>query len=168
VGRGAVGAWTVALAVQTLTVWDYARESSDRVGAIMAASAAVGEGRNIGTLLAEPRGRFRANPLLHADCLLGLGTGNVVWSNYETRFYYFPVQVRPGLSAPPAAEFEAIAIMVDPADQAERARRWGDLMRTYGGLIDRVVVFGDPGAMDLGGPVRFAGGPVRVAEPGAE
>jgi hypothetical protein len=166
-GRVAVGAWGVALAVQSLTVWDYARESSARVGAMMAASAAVGEEKNIGTLLAEPRGRFRANPLLHADCLLGVGTGNVVWSNYETRFYYFPVQVRPGLAAPPAGEFEAIAIMVDPSDQAERARRWEGLMRTHGRLIDRIVVFGDPGAIELGGPVRFAEGPVRVAEPGA-
>jgi len=44
--------------------------------------------------------RFRSNPLLHADNLLGIGTGNIIWNNYETRYYYFPVQFRPEVARP--------------------------------------------------------------------
>jgi cobalt-zinc-cadmium efflux system protein len=41
------------------------------------------------------RGRFRANPLVHLDCWLGVDTQNVVWSNYEAAYYYFPVRLKP-------------------------------------------------------------------------
>lgn len=137
-------AWIVALFVQTLTVWDYARESSLRVGALMAASPAVGQNQRVGTLLIEPRGRFRANPLLHADCLLGLDPPNIIWNNYETRFYYFPVQVRPGLDAPPAAEFEEISLLERPEEKAARDQRWQALLRRHGQNLDRLVIWGPP------------------------
>jgi hypothetical protein len=30
----------------------------------------------------------------HADALLGIGTGNIVWNNYAATEYYFPVKYR--------------------------------------------------------------------------
>ena len=78
----------------------------------------VGRSQRVAVVLVDVRGRFRANPLLHADCLLGVGTGNIIWGNYETNHYYFPVQLRdPGL-CPPAALLEEIA------EEQRKGFRW--------------------------------------------
>jgi hypothetical protein len=86
--------------------------------------------------------------LLHADCLLGLGTGNIIWSNYETRHYYFPVQFHAGLDRPDAGELEAIALQDDPADASARADHWEQLLSNDHAAIDVLVVWGNEPRLD--------------------
>jgi hypothetical protein len=86
--------------------------------------------------------------LLHADCLLGVGTGNVIWGNYETRHYYFPIQFRPGLDRPDAGVLEAIALEDDPRDAATRAAQWEALLARYHAAIDVLVVWGSDPRLD--------------------
>ena len=145
-GKIALVLLAAAFAIQALTVFDYARESSQRVAPFARARTRLGRGTRIGTLLIDPGGRFRSNPLLHADALLGVGTGNVVWSNYETRHYYFPVQFRQGLDRPPSETFEVVARMTDPKDAAERLRLWSGLLQRDASEIDVLILWGhDPG-----------------------
>ena len=148
--RGCAGALVVALAVQSALVWAYALESQRTAGTFWRARAAVGQGQRVATLLLRLKlpGRPRSNPLLHADCLLGIGTGNVIWSNYETRHYYFPVQFRPGLDRPDAGELEEIALQDDPRDASARADRWERLLSRHHAAIDVLVVWGREPRLD--------------------
>jgi hypothetical protein len=146
--RGCALALLVALAVQSALVWDYARLSQHTAGTFWQARGAAGTGQRVATLLVRLRDRFRANPLLHADCLLGLGTGNVLWSNYETRHYYFPVRFRARLDRPDAGELERIALQDDPRDTVARAARWEQLLRRHHAAIDVLVVWGSEPRLD--------------------
>jgi hypothetical protein len=163
-GRLATGLIGVSMALQSAFVWDYAIESGRRAGALLASAPEVGRGRRVGTLLVDIRGRYRSNPLLHADCLLGVGSGNVIWSNYETRHYYFPVQIRPGVDAPPSGAFERVALLDHPDDADTRARIWADLLRAHGDSIDVVLSWGHAPDLDAI-TARWAGtGPALPAE----
>ncbi len=133
----------LALLIQSAIVWDYARDARRTSGAFARARDRVGRNQRVATLLIDIRGRFRANPLMHADNLLGLDTGNIVWNNYETRFYYFPVQFRPELEHPSAEDLEEIALF--DRDPTARAGAWEHLLRAHLGSIDVLVVWGaDP------------------------
>ncbi len=147
-GRVAAAILALALVVQSAFVWDYAMECRRRVGPMLRAAPAVVDGSRVGTLLVDIRGRFRSNPLLHADCLLGLSTDAVLWTNYETTHYYFPVKVRAGLDHPPAARFERLAVLDDPVDAAKRAQLWADLLREHGPAIDVVIEWGSDRTLD--------------------
>jgi hypothetical protein len=136
VGSAVLG---VALVVQSAFVWDYAVDCRDRLGRFAKAGPALGRGARVGTLLVGIKSRFRSNPLLHADCQFGAKADDVVWSNYETAYYYFPVKVRPGLDHPPAPEFERVALLDGPADGPERARRWEVLIDEHLGAIDTIL-----------------------------
>jgi hypothetical protein len=142
-GRLGVGALGVAVAIQGAFVADYARRSDRLVGAMRAVAPEVGRGQRVGTLLLDLRQRFRANPLLHADNTLGVGTGNILWSNYETAHYYFPVGVRPGVSHPPAEDFERVSILDAPQARSERAALWAGLLARHAPEIDVLLVGGD-------------------------
>ena len=72
----------------------------------------------------KSRGRFRTNPLLHAENWLGVDTGNIIWNNYETLHYYFPVQFRPGIERPHPGDLELVSIHEDPSDEMARLRDW--------------------------------------------
>jgi hypothetical protein len=146
--RSCALALLVALAVQSAFIWDYALDSGRNAGTFWRARGAVGTGRRVATRLTALRGRFRANALLHADCLLGLGTDNVIWSNYETRFYYFPVQFHPGLDRPNALELEEIALQDDPRDADVRYRRWEQLLQRHHAAIDVLVVWATDPRLD--------------------
>ena len=167
-GRVVAALFGVALTLQSAFVWDYGIESERRAGALARAPDLIERGERVGTILAEIRGRYRANPLLHADGLVGAESGAILWSNYESRHYYFPVQVRDGVDAPPSLAFEQIALLEGPEHRAERARRWAALLEEYGAAIDAVLAWGTDPALDAiterwagGGPI---GGPgvVRV------
>ena len=120
-----------ALLVQSAFVWEYAYDCRDRLGQFAKAGPAIGSGKRVGTLLVGIEGRFRSNPMMHADCLFGIKADNVVWNNYETAHYYFPVKVRPGLDHPPALEFEKVALApTAPGESPERARNWEELLAT--------------------------------------
>ncbi|MHC5544321.1 hypothetical protein ACYOEI_39335, partial [Singulisphaera rosea] len=141
---GCVVALILAVTVQSGFVWEYAVASNNVASDVMAAKGAVGKGQRNETLLNLTRGRFRANPVLHADNLLGIGTGNIVWSNYETRYYYFPVQfLKDEGKRPGAADLEWIALHDMPMDAEERVSRWASLIGTHLDEIDMVVAWGD-------------------------
>jgi hypothetical protein len=166
IGRVAAVALIGALMLQSAMVWDYARTSERTAGAILRAAGAVGTDERIAMRLTGIRTRFRANPLLHADGLLGIGTGNILWGDYETRFYYFPVRFTDGLNRPDPYELERIALMDRPEEAAERAQRWRRLLERYHDAIDVVVAWGDDPPLDTITAqwyrLTYADGPVRV------
>ncbi len=157
-----------ALLVQSAFVWDYAIDCRDRLGQFAKAGPAIGSGKRVATLLVGIKGRFRSNPMMHADCLFGVRADNVVWNNYETTHYYFPVKVRPGLDHPPAVAFEQVALLDGPGEAPERARRWDQLLAEHGETIDVIVEWSpkpDPTLDSINArryDPSFVDGPVRV------
>ncbi len=142
-------ALAVALLVQWLTVWDYAGHADRLAAEFQQVRPLLGRGQRVAFLDLELRQPFRANPLLHLDGLLGLGNGNILWNNYETAYYYFPVQVRPGVPHPSALDLERISLRDDPASAAERAAAWHALLARHHAEIDVLVVRGsDPARLD--------------------
>jgi hypothetical protein len=139
-GRCLVVVIAVAVALQSAIIWDYALYSDATAGQIIRAGKLVGRGQRIVTLLVSSRGRFRANPLLHAEDWLGVGTDNVVWNNYETQHYYFPVQFRPEVERPHPGDLELVSIHDDPEAKAARCRDWENMLSGHEKSID-VVLF---------------------------
>jgi hypothetical protein len=154
-GRMAATCLVLAVVLQAVVVWDYALYSERTAGQIMRVGDLVGQRQRIATLLARIRSRFRANPLLHADCWLGVGTGSIVWSNYETRHYYFPVQFRAGVDRPASADLEWLAIHDDPSGSPARAELWSDLLSAHAGSIDAVLLWRDDPALEAITEARF-------------
>jgi hypothetical protein len=147
-GRASIAAMAVAVAIQSLIVCDYAVYSGQTAGTFASARDLVGRNQRVGTLLTRTRSRFRANPLLHADNWLGVGTGNVIWSDYETRFYYFPVHFKPGLNRPDPRELERLSIAEGPGEQEARARDWAKLLDKHAEAIDVLVCWGEAPPLD--------------------
>ncbi len=137
-----------AFAVQSAFVWDYAFSANRTAGVFLKAVPEFGRGQRVATLLLQTRGKFRANPLWHADNLLGINTGNILWNNYETRHYYFPVQFKPGNDRPSADEMERIATLDQPQDAQKRIDAWTHLLQEHHASIDTLVVWGDAPAFD--------------------
>jgi hypothetical protein len=156
--------------LQSAVVWDYALTSRRTAGAIVAARDVVGANQRVATLLIDMRPRFRSNPLLHADNLLGIGTGNMVWNNYETRYYYFPVQFRPEITHPTSSDFEQIADTEGQEAAGLRATWWRQIVDNYVNEIDAVVVWGSDPLLDAFNRERFETvyikDNVRVLRPG--
>jgi hypothetical protein len=140
-GRLAAACLFLALVLQTLILWDYALYSQRTAGQIIQSRDLIGNGKRVGTLLVQIAGRFRVNSLLHADNWLGVGTGNIVWNNYETRHYYFPVQFRAGIERPDSTDLEWLAIHDDPREAQARAMLWKALLAKHSRSIDVVVVW---------------------------
>ena len=140
-GRAAATALAVAVILQSAVVWDYARYSDRTAGQIIRASNLVGRDQRIVTLLVTSSGRFRANPLLHAENWLGVDTRNVVWNNYETLHYYFPVQFLPGIARPHPGDLELVSLHEDPDDKPKRLRDWEQILSQHADSIDAVLVW---------------------------
>jgi hypothetical protein len=140
-GRIAAAGLAVAVMLQSAIVWDYALHSDRTAGEIVRARDAVGRGRRVAFLPATVRSRFRANPLIHIDNWLGVDTDNIIWGNYETRHYYFPVQFRPGIDRPLPDELEDIMRLDGPDDAGRRARSWADLLSRQADAIDVLVAY---------------------------
>jgi hypothetical protein len=147
-GRAAAVALAAAVVLQSAIVWDYAVYSDRTAGQIIRARESVNYGQRIAALLVSTRSRFRANPLLHAVNWLGVGTGNVIWNNYETLYYYFPVQFQPGIDRPYPDELERISLREDPSEAVERSRAWEQLLTQHANSIDIVVVWKTDPALD--------------------
>jgi len=145
IGRATTAAVAVALVLQTVIVWDFALDAQAKVSQVIAAGPSLGRGRRTATLLTDLKTRFRPNALLHADCWLGVDEDAILWSNYETRHYYFPVQFRPELSRPDSFELEQIALL---GGTAEAADRWERVLDLYRDAIDRVIVWRENSALD--------------------
>ena len=156
----------LALAIQSAFVWDYAAACRDRVTPFLRVAARFQAGDRAGTLLNAIQGRFRSNPLLHADGLIAAATDSAFWTNYETAQYYFPVKVRPDVDHPLATRFEQVAILDDPRDADYRARLWEDLLERHGAQIDKVVEWQTDPSLDqilrLRYEVTTDDGPIRV------
>jgi hypothetical protein len=138
----------VALGLQTMIVWDYALYSDRTAGQIVRATDLLGTNQRIATLLTRIRCRFRANPLLHADCWLGVGTGNILWSNYEARYYYFPVRFRQGMEHPDPHDFEHVAVMTDPHPTEMAIQLWEQILSDHHRSIDKVLTWGSDPLLD--------------------
>ena len=147
-GRLATIALTVALVLQTVVVWDYALDCRNQAGRIAEAAATVGRGHRVATLLTDVRTRFRVNSMLHADCWAGVARDAILWTNYETRHYYFPVQFRPGIAGPDSFELERIALMSAPEEAEERRRKWRRLLESHHDQIDELIVWRRDPALD--------------------
>ncbi len=147
-GRASLAAMTGALAIQSAVVWDYARYCDRSAGQIIAAGARVGSNQRLVTLLITSRTRFRSNPLMHAENWLGVDRVNVVWNDYETAHYYFPVQFRPGLDRPDPADLERTTILEGPENLAERLRKWTAILERHADVIDVVLVWKKDPAVD--------------------
>ncbi len=144
-GRCLLAVLAIAVALQSAIVWDYALYSDATAGQIIRAGTLVGRNQRVVTLLVTSQGRFRANPLLHAEDWLGVDTGNVVWNNYEALHYYFPVQFRPEVERPHPGDLELISIHEDPKDKESRLRDWETILRNHEKSIDVVLFWkGDP------------------------
>ena len=140
-GRFAAGCLMVAIGLQTVQVWDYAFHCKRTTLQFLAVSDLIGRDQRIAPLLTGIRSRFRANPLLHADSWLGVGTGNILWSNYEARYYYFPVQFRPGMDHPDPKDFERLSWTSDPRPGEDCVKLWEQLLSRHARSIDRVVAW---------------------------
>jgi hypothetical protein len=147
-GRVVAAALVIAVALQSTLIWDYAWYCDRTAGQMIRARALVGKGQRIATLLVSTRSRFRANPLLHVDNWLGVDTGNIIWSNYETLYYYFPVQFRPGIERPHPGDLELISLHEEPSQKAQRVRDWERLLSAHAGAIDVVVTWKHDPALD--------------------
>jgi hypothetical protein len=145
-GRATLASVALALALQLVIVWDYALYCDQTAGQIIRAGPAVGRFQRIATLLVTTRSRFRTNPLLHAEDWLGVDTGNIVWNNYETMHYYFPVHFHAELDRPHPSELEHMSIREDPADAGSRVRAWEKILARHARSIDVLLVWkSDPG-----------------------
>ncbi len=173
VARVATAAGLVALGLQSAFVWDYGRRTQADVEALLAAGSQVGIRNRVGVLVVDPYGRYRPAPRLHVDCLLGLGTDNLIWNNYETSHYFFPVQIRSGVPHPPATVFETFDMLDGPRDAEARRETLRTLLEQYHQSIDRLVVWGtepdlepllDRWYEDTGAP---GAGDIRVLRPRA-
>jgi hypothetical protein len=148
-GRLGLACLLIAGILQTLIVWDYAQYSDRTAGQFLRARNLAGQNQRIATVLIGIRSRFRCNPLLHADGWLGVGTGNILWSNYEARYYYFPVQFRPGLHHPNPRRFEDLALRTDPRPTEYAIALWDEILTNHHGSIDRVVVWRRSPVLDM-------------------
>ena len=140
-GLATAAALVAALTLQSVRVWDYALYSDRTAGQIIRAGNLVGRNNRIVTLLATSRSRFRANPLLHADNWLGVDSGNVVWNNYETLHYYFPVQFQEGMTRPHAGDIELVTLHEAPEEQDARCSDWEKILSRYVNSIDVILIW---------------------------
>jgi hypothetical protein len=79
---------------------------------------------------------------------MGIRTGNIVWSNYEARYYYFPVQFRPAIDHPDPRQLEDLALLTDPAPGEMAIRLWEGILAQSRGSIDVVVTWQRDPAID--------------------
>lgn len=144
-----------ALLFQLAWVWDYALVASRTAEVFARAREAVGRNQRIATLLLPARSgdlsRFTVRPDAHLDALYGVGTGNVVWNNYEAAYYIFPVKFRSEAAAQRALELDKLngtlrAATPEAMDDLA-ARREGLLERNYS-EIDALVVWGADARFD--------------------
>jgi hypothetical protein len=166
------GSLLVSLCLQTTLIWDHALYSERTAGQIIQAADRVGRHQRVATVLIGIKSRFRANPLLHADSWVGTLGDNILWSNYETRHYYFPVHFRPSLDRPDPFDFEKIALDTDPQAGLKARGLWERILTEHHGSIDKVLVWGSDPALDAitsrWCDLESAAGEVRVFVPRRE
>jgi hypothetical protein len=141
------GVLTVAVAIQSAIVWDCALISNRFISLFMEAQPSVGSGKRIGTLRLTKRSRCIDDAVSHADALLGVGTGNIVWNNYEAVEYYFPVKYRDERGLSLTKMFDQ-SVVVSGLNAHERLDRWAGLLIEHHTAIDTFVVWGTHPGLD--------------------
>jgi hypothetical protein len=154
-GRAPAVALVWAITIQSAFLWEYAATSDRNVNALLRARRAIGTKQRVATLLSGIPSRFRANSILHADNLLGVDTENVIWNNYETRHYYFPVQFCPEVDRPDPGHLEWLALSDAPADQGARASLWRHELEAHHPSIDAILTWGKNMELDRISDVWF-------------
>jgi hypothetical protein len=166
VRAGAV-ACGVAVAIQSAIVWDYALTANRLVAVFLDAAPYVGTGKRVGTLQINVPYRFRVFPLRHIDNILGIGTGNIVWHNYEATAYYFPVRYRNELSRSIGREFNILE-KIDVRASALGRLHWARVLAKHHREIETLVVWGADPRLDAitarwyGPEAEFQRGGMRV------
>ena len=127
--------------LETAIVWDYALYSDRTAGQMIRAGETIGHNQRIVALLVSTKSRFRSNPLLHAENWLGVDSGNVVWNNYETLHYYFPVHFRPEIDRPSPAGLEWVSIHESQDETEQRTAAWERILSQHADSIDVVLVW---------------------------
>lgn len=145
-GRAAVLALVWAIAVQSAFVWEYAVTSNRNVNALLQARRAIGTNQRVATLLIGIPSRFRSNSILHADNLLGVDSGNIIWNNYETRHYYFPVQFNPEIDRPDPETLELLGLKVESDE--DRDLLWYLVLEAHHQSIDAILTWGKDPELD--------------------
>lgn len=155
VSRAASVMLAVALLFQLAWVWDYAFAAGRVAEEFARARVAVGRDRRVATLLLLARGddltRFNVRPVAHLDALYGVGTGNVVWNNYEAAYYIFPVKFRSEVAAERALELDKLNGVQRPAPGWAAdglAERRASLLARDHAEIDELVVWGADARLD--------------------
>jgi hypothetical protein len=79
-------------AYQVTALWEYSlKVNRETIQFLKAANAIDATSPIASVVILNDQPRFHSNPLMRADNLLGIGRDNVVWDNYETGYYFFPV-----------------------------------------------------------------------------
>lgn len=161
--RLGAAALVAAAAVQIASVWDYALTSNRVVSNFMEAQPHAGTRQRIKTFLVidyrDPGlyNRFRVDPLLNIENMLGIGTSNIIWNNYEVINYYFPVKYRHDSDRAHARKTFEVRRLVFPdlSDEVndERLAKWAQILPATHDQIDVLVVWGaDPRADAINAP----------------
>ncbi len=80
---------------QTAALWEYAIWANRLGEEYLAAEQAIENTDSLGSIvLIEDGCRFRANPMVNMNTLLGVSKNARVWDNYEIGYYLFPVIAR--------------------------------------------------------------------------
>jgi hypothetical protein len=157
--------------LQAASVWDYALASDREVGNFMRAEAHVGRGRRVATVMALRPSRFRVVPLYNLDTLLGVGTGNVIWNNYQAGSYLFPVTYRADEEArlgERVAATNRLNLATSPEDFGAQLDGWAQVLARYEREMDVLIVWGRAEQLDeinrkwFGPDPAFEDGDVRV------
>jgi hypothetical protein len=144
------GALAVAVMMQSAVIWEVALSTDRLASAFIGAIPSAGMGRRIGTLAIDrpPAIGPRKSTILHRhlDSLLGIGTGNIIWHNYEAKQYYFPVQLRHPSEREITQAFSRFERIRSKAPDIEHTiDQWARLLADHHDKIDVLVVWGaDP------------------------
>lgn len=163
---GAV-ALMIAIIIQSATVWDYALTSNRLAGNFMQAKPYVGTNHRIGTLKIFDFTRFIGDPVWNLENMFGIGTGNLIWSNYEAGHYVFPVKYRDQLDYQRFRNFRSVNnfILTDPKFNADDQRdKWARLLAETNNDIDVLVVWGSDPRLDAINAQWFGPEPVFEGE----
>lgn len=151
--RVGAAALMAAAVLQLAATWDYALTSNRLARDFMRVEPHVGVGRRIKILLVGDYDRFKANPLLHTGNMFGIGTGNVVWDNYEVAQYFFPAKYRDDLAdrrtrAKQAQRMYRFMFPFPDDVAGEDLDKWADLLAQAHHEIDVLVVWGSDPRLD--------------------
>lgn len=150
--RAAQAILVFILVFQVAALSDYARSSARANRDLTIASAAVPIDANVGAIVvvAEAQ-RFHAIPESMMTSYLGVGTGRIVWDNYEFGHRLFPVVMKSEDDRRFAFELTQVNVVTkgDPNRQP-KLERLAAVLDSQGGRFDKLVVYGsDPQVNDI-------------------